>query len=189
MNIRFWRSALLAPVLALSAVSAQAVEYTTIDPQASKIRFGYSQMGVGMEGSFAHLNVPSFSFDPANPDAAKIVIEVPMAGIDAGYDEANDELKKGDWLDSASHPLARFESTQTKALGDNRYEVTGTLAIKGKQQTITLPVTLAEEAGQGVLTGGFDFNRADFTIGEGQWRNFDIVANGITINFHVVARP
>src|SRR5690606_36011156 len=118
-----------------------------------------------------------------------VSIQVPLAGIDAGYPEANSELEKDEWLDLAKHPLASFESTKVETLEENRYQVTGELSIKGNTQVVTVPVTFKEEDGAGVFTGDFTFQRADFGIGEGQWRDFGIVANDIQITFHVVAKP
>jgi hypothetical protein len=35
----------------------------------------------------------------------------------------------------------------------------------------------------GLLTGSFTLKRADYTIGEGMWAKFDVVANDIQVNF------
>jgi hypothetical protein len=39
----------------------------------------------------------------------------------------------------------------------------------------------------GVLTGGFTLQRADYRIGEGMWAKFDVVANDIQVNFSITA--
>lgn len=184
------RPLVLAATLGIATLgSANAVEYSSIDTQASRISFGYSQMNVNMDGGFSQLKATEFSFDPANPEAAKVSIEVPLASIDAGYPEANTELEKDEWLDLAEHPLASFVSTKVEALEENLYQVTGDLSIKGNTRVVTVPVTFKEEDDAGVFTGDFSFQRADFGIGEGQWRDFGIVANDIRISFHVVAKP
>src|SRR5690606_10647326 len=129
------------------------------------------------------------SFDPAQPEAAKVAIEVALSSVDAGYAEANTELEKDEWLALSSHPLATFTSSKVEALGENNYQVTGDLTIKGITKEVTAPVTFKEDGGTGVFEGSFEFPRADFNIGEGQWKDFSIVANEIQITFHIVAKP
>lgn len=151
--------------------------------------FGYSQMNVKMDGSFGQLKATELRFDPASPESAKVAIEIALDSVDAGYDEANSELEKDEWLALAAHPLATFQSVQIEALGDNGYQVTGDLTIKGVTKTVTAPFTFQEDGDAGVFEGGFTFQRADFGVGEGEWKDFSIVANDIEITFQIVATP
>lgn len=190
MNTSLFRPLVLAAALSLCALgSAGATEYTSLNADASRVSFGYSQMNVSMDGRFGDLKATKFNFDPERPEAAKVTIEVALSSIDAGYTEANAELEKDEWLKLAAHPLATFQSGKVKALGDNRYQVTGLLSIKGNTKEVTAPFTFKEDGGAGVFEGAFTFQRADFGIGEGQWKDFSIVANDIQIKFHVVANP
>lgn len=188
MKTTFLRPLALAAALGLGMLgTAGAAQYTALDTQASEITFGYSQMNVKMDGRFAELKATELSFDPAQPADAKVSIEVALAGIDAGYDEANAELAKEEWLAIGAHPLATFTSTAVAALGDGRYQVTGDLSIKGVSHPVTVPFTFTEDGDTGVFAGEFTFQRADFGVGEGQWRDFSIVANDIRISFRMVA--
>ena len=187
---RFLQPLAMAAALGLGvAGGAQAVEYTALDTEASELTFRYSQMNVKMDGSFSELRAPEFHFDPANPEAAKVTIEVLLGSIDAGYEEANSELEKEEWLALSEHPLATFTSKSVETEGDGSYLVTGDLTIKGETQEVTAPFTFAEEQDHGIFEGSFTFQRADFGVGEGQWGDFGIVANDIEIQFHVVAHP
>lgn len=189
MKTSFLRPLFLAAALGLAGLgSAAAAEYTAVDAKASKIAFGYSQMNVKMDGAFSELKASTFSFDPAQPQDAKVTLEVALASVDAGYEDASAELAKDEWLALAAHPLATFTSSKVEALGDNRYQVTGELTIKGVTKTVTAPFTFKEEGGLGVFDGSFSFQRADFGVGEGQWKDFDIVANDIQISFRIVAK-
>lgn len=188
MNISFLRPLALASALSLGVFgAAAAAPYTTLDAQASSLSFGYSQMNVNMDGAFTDVKASDFSFDPDQPEAAQVSIEIALASADAGYEEANAELEKPEWLHLSAHPLATFKSTQVQALGDDRYQVTGDLSIKGTTQQVTAPFTFKQEGEQGVFEGSFTFQRADFGIGEGQWEDFSIVANDIQIDFRFVA--
>jgi polyisoprenoid-binding protein YceI len=179
----------LALALALGATlapAAHAVEYNKVQADQSRITFGYSQMGVTMEGRFKTFTT-ALSFDPAQPATAKATIEVALASIDTGSTEADDEVAGKSWFNTKAFPTARFESSSVKALGDQRYEVTGRLTIKGKTQEVIVPATLTPQGNAGVFVGRFTIRRGDFSIGEGTWAAFDVVANDITIQFQLTA--
>lgn len=189
MKLSTLRPLALAATLSLGIWgSANAVEYTSLDSKASSVTFGYSQMSVKMDGKFGELKATELSFDPAHPEAAKVSIEVVLGSVDAGYAEANTELAKEEWLALNKHPLATFTSTKVQALGDNRYEVTGDLSIKGITKQVKAPFTFKEEGNTGIFDGTFTFQRAGFGVGEGQWKDFGIVANDIEISFHIVSQ-
>ena len=91
------------------------------------------------------------------------------------------------WFNTMAFPTARFVSGSVKALGGNRYEVAGQLTIKGKTQDVVVPATFTAQGNAGVFDGSFTIRRADFTIGEGAWAKFDIVANDVQIKFRITA--
>lgn len=180
----------LAAVMSLtSAGPALADTFTTLDAEASSITFGYSQMNVKMDGSFSELKAREFSFDPAAPEAAKVVVDVALASIDAGYADANSELEKDEWLALKQHPLATFTSSSVQAQGEGQYQVKGQLSIKGNTHPVTVPFTFKQEGEKGIFEGDFTLQRADFGIGEGQWKDFSIVANEVQVRFRIVATP
>lgn len=179
----------LAAALALGAAStAQAVEYGTLDNGASQVGFRYSQMGVTLDGQFQQFSA-ELHFDPARPEAASTRFEVPLASIDTGSPEGNDEVKAKTWFDTTKHPVARFVSSSVKPLGSNRFEVTGQLSIKGKTREVSFPVTYTPGTPAATFDGTLPLRRGDFSIGEGDWSSFDIVANKVDVTFHLVALP
>ena len=177
----------LALALALAtAFSAQAVEYTQIQADKSAINFAYKQMGVSMDGKFRKF-AAQLSFDPAKPAAAKASLDVDLASVDTGAQESDDEVAGKPWFNTKAFPTARFVSSSVKAVGGNRYEVAGKLTIKGKTQDIVAPATFTAQGNSGVFDGSFTIRRGDFSIGEGAWAAFDIVANDIQIKFRMLA--
>lgn len=179
----------LAIALAFGAAlapGAQALDYTALRPEASAITFAYQQMGVGLEGRFTRFD-GQISFDPARPEAASARIEVELASIDTGSPEGNDEVAGKAWFDTPSFPRARFVSQGVKALGDSRYEVSGTLAIKGREQAVVVPATVSTQGDSAVFEGRFTIKRGDFAVGEGAWSAFDIVANEVHVTFRITA--
>lgn len=179
----------LAIALAFGAAlapGAHALEYTALRPEASAITFAYQQMGVGLEGRFTRFD-GQISFDPTQPEAASARIEVELASIDTGSPEGNDEVAGKAWFDTPSFPRARFVSQGVKALGDSRYEVSGTLAIKGREQAVVVPATVNTQGESAVFEGRFTIKRGDFAVGEGAWSAFDIVANEVHVTFRITA--
>ena len=183
---------MLAPALAVllaggAARPARAVEYTGIDAAASKLEFSYQEMGVSLDGSFARY-AAQLGFDPARPEAARVVFDVQLASVDAGAEEATSEVAGAAWFDTARHPTAHFESTSVKRLPSGQYELRGNLSIKGRTRAIVVPLDFqAQGPTQGgaraLLGGEFTFNRTDFGVGEGEWADTGTVANPIRVRF------
>jgi polyisoprenoid-binding protein YceI len=168
------------------AASAHAVEYTQVQADQSRIAFGYQQMGVSMDGAFKEFS-SQLRFDPAAPQAASATIEVELASIDTGSDEGDEEAARKTWFNTKDFPTARFESTGVKALGGNKYEVAGKLTIKGTTRDVVVPATFAEQGKAGVFEGSLTIKRGDFSVGEGAWKAFDVVANDVVIKFRISA--
>ena len=168
------------------ATAAHAVEYTQVQPDKSQITFAYQQMGVAMQGAFKKFS-GQLRFDPAAPAAAKSTIEVELASVDTGSSEGDSEVATKTWFDTKAFPRARFESGSVKALGGNKYEVAGKLTIKGKTVDVVVPATFTAQGKTGVFEGRLTIRRGDFSIGEGAWKAFDIVANDVVIQFRLTA--
>jgi polyisoprenoid-binding protein YceI len=171
-----------------TALSAQAVEYTQVQADKSSVAFVYKQMGVAVDGKFKRFS-SQLSFDPAKPTAAKATFDVELASVDTGAPEGDDEVAGKPWFNTKAFPTARFVSSGVKALGGNKYEVAGQLSIKGKAQDVVVPATFTAQGNSGVFDGSFTIRRADFSIGEGSWAKFDIVANDVLVKFRITATP
>ena len=179
----------LALALALACalpLSAKAFECNEVQPDKSASNVTYKQMGVAVDGKFKRFS-SQLNFDPAKPMAAKATFDVELASVDTGAPEGDDEVAGKPWFNTKAFPTARFVSSSVKALGGNKYEVAGQLTIKGKTQEVVVPATFTAQGDSGVFDGGFTIRRGDFSIGEGSWAKFDIVANEVQIKFRVTA--
>lgn len=185
MKRRMSPVALLALILAYGA-SAQAVEYKGVNRTASQISFTYKQLGQRVYGTFSEFE-GSLTFDTQKPEAGHALLKIQLASIDAGSPDANDELQRASWFDTATYPVGVYESTGVTALGDNRYTISGNLTLKGITHPVTVDVVLKEQGGIGVFDGEFILKRGDFKIGEGEWAGNRVVSNDINIKFKMVA--
>lgn len=182
---RFLVASALTAVFALP-LAAQAIEFTQVQADKSALNFTYKQMGVSMEGKFKKFS-SQLSFDPAKLATAKASLDVDLNSVDAGSGDADDEVGGKQWFNVKAFPTAHFESSAFKSLGGNRYEVAGKLTIKGKTHDIVAPLTYTAQGNGAVFDGSFTIRRGDFSIGEGPWAAFDIVANDVVIKFRIQA--
>ncbi len=177
---------ILFATLALATSTAGAVEYSAVQADKSSISFVSKQMGVAVNGRFPKFTA-QMAFDPAKPEATKVNISVDLAAIDAGSKDANDEVVGKQWFNVRMFPTATFTSSSVKALAAGKYEIAGSLSIKGKALPVTAPFTFKADGNNGIFEGSFSLKRNDFAIGEGSWSDVSMVANEVQVSFRVVA--
>ncbi len=179
-------------LLALSCLLSQpalAANYSTLVPQQSSVTFVSTQMGVPVEGEFRKFNA-TITLDPDHPERGTARINIDLASIDTGNQEANEEVVKPLWFDAAAHPVASFTSTAVKPLGQGRYAAFGKLTIKGKTLDTQAVFNIEKQPGQLLLPGSFKLKRLDYAIGSGIWSDTSAVADEVQIRFRfVVAKP
>lgn len=167
--------------LAAAAVLVPAQAQQKLVPAQSEITFVSKQMGVPVEGRFRQFD-GQIAFDPAKPATSKIAFSVDLASISMGK-EAEAELPKPVWFNTAKFPKATFQSGAVKALGGGKYEIAGKLAIKGVSSDVVVPVTLAQSGTTTTATGAFPIKRLSFKIGENEWADTSMVADEVQVRF------
>lgn len=177
---------ILALFVVLASPTASAVEYRTVLPAQSVIGFEFNQMGVSIKGGFKRF-VAQMVFDSAKPEAARAQIDIDLASIDAGSSEADEESAGRLWFNRSTYPRAQFVSSKIRPLGNNRYEMRGTLTLKGRSREMVVPVTFTPGKVGAIFNGSFVLKRLDFGIGEGMWADVDTVANEVEVNFRIAA--
>jgi polyisoprenoid-binding protein YceI len=157
-------------------------------PADSEIAFTSRQMGVPVDGLFRKWSA-AMQFDPKKPEAGKVAFTVDMGSVTLGSADTDAEVVRPDWFHTAKFPQAQFQSTAIKAAGKGRFDVTGSLTIKGRTHTVTVPVTLAQ-TGSGstqrtTATGNFAIKRLVFKIGDGPWGDTSLVADEVQVRFRI----
>ena len=177
--------------LALAALVAAGVAGWTFAQPAPQsiaqdkmeIRFVSRQMDAPVEGKFRKFKA-TVAFDRAKLEQSRALVEIDMASIELGLEEAETEVKGTPWFDTAKYPTATFASGSVKPLGGNKYEVAGKLTIKGTTRDIVAPLTITPKSGgTHDVAGSLVIKRLDFKIGEGSWSGTDTVANEVEIKF------
>lgn len=176
---------LIASLVGLSLTAGAAVLKT--DPAKSSVSAVFKQMNVPVESKFTKHHVV-IDYDAAKPDASKATVEVETASLDMGDPDYNKEVAKKEWFNAAQFPKATFVSSAIKAAGPGKLTVSGKLTIKGKATDVSFPVTVKTEGGKQVFDGAVPIKRLAYNIGEGEWKDTSMVADDVTIKFHVVGQ-
>jgi polyisoprenoid-binding protein YceI len=175
---------LYAAVLAVSFLGAASVAFADqkLLPAQSEIVFVSKQMGVPVEGRFKKFDA-QLAFDPARPEASQIAFTVDVASATLGVPETDAELPKATWFNTSKFPQATFQSTAVKGLGGGKFEVSGTLGIKGATRNVVVPVVVTQAGATTNATGTFSLKRLAFQIGQNEWADTSMVADDVQVKF------
>jgi polyisoprenoid-binding protein YceI len=172
-------------VVALIASLFAYASYAAIDTGQSRIAFTFVQMKVPVDGAFQRYTA-RIHFDARQPERSRAEIDIDLNSIDTGSSDADTEAKRKPWFYTTQYPTATFRSTTIRRTGEDRYEVTGALTLKGRARNLTAPVEVRRTGAQTVYEGAFTINRLDFAIGDGPWADTDTVANEVKLRFRFV---
>lgn len=173
---------LAAVLLAAACLPAFAAPRTLLAEQ-SRIEFAVKQMGVEVSGAFTRFDA-QIDLVADDPAASAATVTVDIGSLTTGDADADEVALDKPWLNRSAFPKATFTSSAVRSTGDNRFEATGTLEIRGEPREITVPFeTAAQPDGSTLVTGEFNVRRADFGIGGGEWNEGDLVANDVPVRF------
>jgi polyisoprenoid-binding protein YceI len=176
---------LTAVVAAVSLVAAGGA-VAQVDLAKSTVTATSKQMNVPVEGAFKKFDA-QVSFDPAKPAAGSAQVTIDVASYDLGDPSYNEQVAGKDWFDAKTYPTATFVSSAIAPAGGNQFNVTGKLTIKGKSQTVTVPVTVAQQGALQTFDGTLPIKRLQFDVGTGEWKDTSVVADDVSIKFHLVS--
>ena len=174
---------LVAAVLAMLFSPPLAAQQRVLAAQ-SEIAFTSRQMGVPLQGRFRSFDA-QLEFDPKQPEATRFALRIDLASVSLGTAETEAELAKPGWFDTRRFPQASFTSTRVRSAGPGRYEVTGTLTLKGTSRELSVPVTLLQAGPTTTASGGFAIRRLDYRIGDGDWSDPALVGDEVQVKFRL----
>jgi polyisoprenoid-binding protein YceI len=129
----------------------------TLDPAHSRIGFtARHAMVTKVRGAFNDFTGTAV-LDGANPANSTAIVTIKAASIDTRNEQRDGHLRSNDFLAMEQYPEITFVSTGVKAAGENEFELTGDLTIKGVTNSITIPFTF-----EGVATDPFGNVRVGF---------------------------
>lgn len=193
--MRFFLASGLAGLAVLAAVpvalapveaAAPAPARWTVNKPASKVGFRSSFAGGAFVGRFGRWDA-AITFDPKNLAASRVAAVIDMASARTGEESRDAALPTADWFHSTKFPRATFVSRNFKSLGNNRYQATGDLTIRGVKRPVVLPFTLAITGNQAKMAGVLKLDRTHFGVGQGQWSSGETVPTAVTVEVAITA--
>lgn len=127
------------------ATAAPETIVWTIDPSHSVIQFKVRHLMVSnVTGKFNSFDgkVETVGDDFEN---ASVSFSADIDSITTGNDQRDGHLKSADFFDAENHPQLTFASTSVTKTGDDTYDISGDLTIRGTTKPIILK---AEHGGQ-----------------------------------------
>jgi polyisoprenoid-binding protein YceI len=127
--------------LALAAVPASAASDYKIDPAHTHVLFLVEHLGFSnMIGLFGE-TTGAIAFDPANPPASKLNVDVKTGTLQTQFGPRDADLKGADWFNVAEFPDMTFVGKSFARKGEKTGEITGDLTLLGVTKPVTLEVT------------------------------------------------
>ncbi len=172
-----------ALLLAVLPVDARAWQ---IDTARSVISFVYEEDGKAKRGVFRRFG-GTLDYDAENAKRSTAALTVSTASLALGDILREGVLETPEWLDSTSHPKARFTLGGLEPRGGEGYDAMGTLEIKGIQHPVRFPVTLHDDGREARATGDIAFSRRDFRLRDPLLESIISIGETVRINFDIVA--
>ena len=132
----------------------------TIDPAHSKIGFKVKHLMISnVMGNFRDFE-GQVTTNGNDLSTANISFSLNSASVDTEMADRDTHLKSADFFDVGNYPKITFSGSGLKDLGDDMYELTGDLVIKGVTKKVVLPVEFG-----GLMTDPSGNVKAGFSIG------------------------
>jgi polyisoprenoid-binding protein YceI len=140
----------------------------TIDPAHTRIGFvARHAMVTKVRGAFNDF-AGTAVFDAADPTATAVTVTIKADSIDTRNAQRDGHLRSNDFLAMETYPEITFVSSAFRPTGDDTFELTGDLAIRGVTRPVTVPFAYEGSATDpfGNLRVGFE---GSVTISRKDW--------------------
>lgn len=128
--------ALIAALLAPAAANAQSYSF---DVHEKFVNISFESK-MEIEDIFGTSNKIKGWLKLNKKGGGKFRLEVPVASLKTGLAMRDDHLRSEKWLNAAAHPTLVFEGSSLKKLGRDRYLVSGTFSMNGKERPLRVTV-------------------------------------------------
>lgn len=139
-------------------------ESLAISPQNSKVEFTGSKVTGKHDGGFREFS-GTIDLVEMKPQLSSVDVNIDTASIYSDDDNLTKHLKSNDFFDVEKNPTARFTSTKIEPAadgGDNAYNVTGDLTLRGTTKSVTFPATIKVDPLNVGVSAEFAVNRKNF---------------------------
>lgn len=178
------RRLLLMFFLVLGGASARAADWE--QAPGSSLVFAGTYQGEVFSGHFPGFRT-RLRFDPADLAAARLEVDIPLAGVTTGNADYDGEVRGEAFFNVARFMRARYVAEGVRELGDGRYAADGVLELRGVSHPVTL--VFSWDGGEiPTLTGRATVDRVAFGVGSGDWGDTSIIPAEIAVSTKVMLR-
>jgi polyisoprenoid-binding protein YceI len=132
--------AIAAIACGLASAASAAVETYAIDPVHSAVGFSIRHFVSKVPGSFTQFS-GTITVDRDNLENSSVDAVVEVGSLITFNDRRDADVKSASYFDAMKFGTMTFKSTSWKKTGDNTFDVTGNLTIKGITKEVVLKVT------------------------------------------------
>jgi polyisoprenoid-binding protein YceI len=158
---------------ALASTSLHATSYT-LEQDYTQGVFRWNHLGFSSPAAQFSQGAGTLEFDQANPALSSVQVTIPLATLNTGVPDLDEDFRSTDFFDTARFPTATFKSTRVERSGAmDRLKVTGNLSLHGITKEIALDVSIVKigtNPRTNLPTVGFDATtvlaRSDFGLGK-----------------------
>jgi polyisoprenoid-binding protein YceI len=161
--------ALAALASGIANMASAAIETYTIDPVHSSVGFSVRHFLTKVPGLFTKFS-GTITVDRDNLENSSVEATIDVGSVSTNNEKRDTHLKTPDFFDAANFSTITFKSTSWKKTGDNTFDVTGDLTIRGTTKPVVLKVDLMGfgPGMMGAQLSGWDasttINREDFGV-------------------------
>src|SRR5712691_6615269 len=152
-----------------ATATTTAARTFAIDKAHSEMLFQVRHLVTKVRGRFTDFS-GTVAFDPAQPERSSVSLTINAASVDTATADRDQHLRSDDFFAVEKFPTITFVSSRVTKKSDERFDVTGTLTIRGVAKEVTLPVAYLGDAKDpwGNVRAGFEteitLNRKDYGL-------------------------
>ena len=130
---------LTALTLGLLVSARAATETYVIDSVHSSVGFGIRHFFSKVPGSFTKFE-GHIVVDQANLENSSVEATIDIGSVNTANEKRDNHLRSPDFFDAAKFPTITFKSRSWKKTGEDTFDVTGDLTMKGVTKEVVLKV-------------------------------------------------
>lgn len=159
-----------SPELAAAGSAGPGATVWNVDPVHSTVLFRIKHLGASWAYGRFDAVIGALTLDPEKPGASSVEFAVDTASVNTNSKDRDDHLRSPDFLNAKVNPKISFRSTKVEKAGANKFTVTGTMQLGGKEKEVSFT---AEHVGNGKNMQGaeivgfeaiFTIRRSDFGV-------------------------
>ena len=117
-----------------------------LDQTHAYITFSYDHLGFSSPHvGFDKLDA-TLKFNADDPESSSLSVVVDATSVNSRVADFDDHLNGADFFDTANHDEITFVASSITNTGENTFDVTGDLTIKGMTKPVTLAATINKAA-------------------------------------------